>query len=82
MTPEATSAPALSQLLRVRDGLIVHQALYAAAKLGVADLLKDGPEQQRNLQLNCKSMNRHYTEFAGACEPRNLRGDLATHLRQ
>jgi hypothetical protein len=26
-------------LLRVRDGLIMHQALYARAKIGVADLL-------------------------------------------
>ena len=29
-------------LLRMTDGLVVHQALCAAATLGIADLLKDG----------------------------------------
>ena len=32
------------QLLRMTDGLILHQSLYAAARLGIADLLK-GTEQ-------------------------------------
>lgn len=31
------------QLLRMTESLILHQALYAAAVLGVADLLKEGP---------------------------------------
>jgi O-methyltransferase domain len=31
------------QLLRLTESLILHQALYAAAVLGVADLLKEGP---------------------------------------
>ncbi|HLZ40825.1 MAG TPA: methyltransferase [Candidatus Sulfotelmatobacter sp.] len=43
MTYQAASATTPFQLLKVRDGLILHQALYAAAKLGVADLLQDGP---------------------------------------
>src|SRR5215472_17717887 len=38
---EATVTP--MQLLARADGLLIHQALYAVAKLGVADLLKDGP---------------------------------------
>ena len=38
---EATATPA--QLLDMAEGLTIHQALYAVAKLGVADLLKDGP---------------------------------------
>ena len=38
MTPQVATGTTPSPLLRVRDGLIVHQALYAAAKLGVADL--------------------------------------------
>jgi hypothetical protein len=38
--PEATATP--MQLLARADGLLIHQALYAVAKLGVADLLKDG----------------------------------------
>lgn len=33
---------ALMQLLQVRSGLITHQALYAAANLGVADLIERG----------------------------------------
>jgi hypothetical protein len=38
------------------DGLIIHQSLYAAAKLGVADLLADGPQTTAQLagQLEVK----------------------------
>jgi predicted transcriptional regulator len=43
MTTEAAAATTPCELLRMRDGLIMHQALHAVAKLGVADLLKDGP---------------------------------------
>lgn len=39
MTQHAAIDPARAVLLRARDGLILHQALYAAAKLGVADHL-------------------------------------------
>jgi hypothetical protein len=49
MTAEANSPTGPFQLLRVRDGLILHQALYAAAKLGVADLLNDRPRKTRDL---------------------------------
>ena len=43
MTPEETSLfPALFQLLRVRDGPIVHQALHAAAKRGAGRILLEG----------------------------------------
>jgi O-methyltransferase domain len=40
--------------MRMADGLIIHQSLYAAAKLGVADLLADGPQTTAQLagQLN------------------------------
>jgi O-methyltransferase domain/Dimerisation domain len=31
------------------DGLIIHQALYAVAKLGVADLMQDGPRTAADL---------------------------------
>jgi hypothetical protein len=31
------------QLLRMTEGLIIHQSLYATASLGIADLLRDGP---------------------------------------
>jgi hypothetical protein len=36
-------------LQRVREGLIIHQALYAAAKLSVADLLQDCPHTTAEL---------------------------------
>jgi SAM-dependent methyltransferase len=62
MTPQAVTGATPSQLLRVRDGLIVHQALYAAAKLGVADLLQDGPrstaELARQLEVNESALHR------------------------
>jgi hypothetical protein len=50
----ATTNPV--QLLRASEGLITHQALYAAAKLGLADLLSGGPrssaELAQQLQVN------------------------------
>jgi hypothetical protein len=56
------SAAAASQLLHVHDGLVVHQALYAAAKLAVADLLRDGArtatELARELQVNESALYR------------------------
>jgi hypothetical protein len=62
MTPQEVSATPPSQLLRVRDGLIVHQTLYAAAKLGVADMLADGPlttaELARQLEVNESALHR------------------------
>ena len=36
-------------LLRMTDGLIVHHCVCAAAKLGIADLLKDGARSTENL---------------------------------
>src|SRR5258708_17887449 len=42
MTTQAASTGTLKQLLEARNGLIIHQALCTAAKLGVADLLERG----------------------------------------
>src|SRR5579884_1587909 len=42
MTQQAIADPSRDVLLRARDGLILHQALYAAAKLGIADQLDSG----------------------------------------
>ena len=62
MTPQVATGTTPSPLLRVRDGLIVHQALYAAAKLGVADLLQDGPrttaDLARQLEVNESALQR------------------------
>jgi hypothetical protein len=56
MTSQPTPDASLTQLLRMADGLIIHQSLYAAAKLGVADLLADGPQTTAQLagQLEVK----------------------------
>ena len=56
MTQQAPSNPLPTVLLRARDGLILHQTLYVAAKLGVADHLEEGwrsaAELARELKVN------------------------------
>jgi O-methyltransferase domain/Dimerisation domain len=54
MTAQPVKSTTLMQLLQVRTGLIVHQALYAAAKLGVADLLERGADTCANLASELK----------------------------
>jgi len=53
---QASSHPLPAVLLRARDGLILHQTLYAAAKLGVADRLEGNwrstAELARELKVN------------------------------
>lgn len=48
MQRHAIPPPAMA-LLRMTDGLVVHQTLCAAAKLGIADLLADGERASVNL---------------------------------
>ena len=56
MTQQAPSNPLPPILLRARDGLILHQTLYAAAKLGIADQLEQGwrsaAELAQQLEVN------------------------------
>ena len=42
MAAQTVSRATALDLLRMTDGLVVHQALFAAAELGISDLLKDG----------------------------------------
>jgi hypothetical protein len=49
------------QMLRMTDGQIVNQALYAAASLRIADLLRNGPGNIRELAAGSKSMNKRST---------------------
>lgn len=69
MTPQAASTMTPMQLLRMADGLIVHQALYTAAKLDVADLLQDGSrttgELARQLEVNESALYRILRALAG-----------------
>lgn len=55
MTNTNTSAaaiqelPADAQLLQLVSGAFISQAVYVAAKLGIADLLADGPKTAKHL---------------------------------
>ena len=64
-TPTATPL----QLLGMTNGLVIHQALYASAKLGVADLLKDGAQTSsdlaRKLNVNESALYRILRLLAG-----------------
>ena len=51
---QTSSTTSPMQLLAMTQGLIIHQALYSAAKLGVADLLKDGPQTCSDLARTLK----------------------------
>lgn len=44
MATQITSTTTPAQLLQISDGLVIQQALYAAAKLGIADLLDGHPK--------------------------------------
>jgi hypothetical protein len=50
----ASSITTPMQLLGMTHGLVIHQALYSVATLGVADLLKDGPQTSSELACNLK----------------------------
>ncbi len=52
MTQQAPPPPLPAILMRARDGLILHQTLYAVARLGVADLLGKNGALPRNLPRN------------------------------
>ena len=56
MPRQTSSTETPMRLLSMSHGLIIQQVLYCAAKLGVADLLKDGPqtcsELARDLKVN------------------------------
>jgi hypothetical protein len=54
MSTQVTSGIAPTQLLRARDGFVLHQALYAVAKLGVADLIEEGRHNISELAAELK----------------------------
>src|SRR5256886_17044497 len=62
MTAQAASSITSAPLLQARNNLILHQALYAAAKLGVADLLNGGvcttAELAGELKVNVEALYR------------------------
>ena len=49
MSTQTTASATAVQLLRMTDGLIVHHSLCTAARLGIADLLKNGARPSAEL---------------------------------
>lgn len=86
MTQPAPSNPSPAILLRARDGLILHQTLYVAAKLGVADLLEEGwrsaAELARELNVNEDALYRTLRLLAsqGIFEENNARSFRNTEV--
>jgi O-methyltransferase domain/Dimerisation domain len=54
MATQTSESTASIQVLRMTDGLIMHQCLYAAAKLGIADLLNEGERSMAELASELK----------------------------
>jgi O-methyltransferase domain len=54
MKAQTAPSPIPAQLLRAREGLLMHQALAAVAKLGVADSLENGVQQTGDLARGLK----------------------------
>ena len=62
MSNESTAAvpqalPPSAQLLQLASGVFISQAIYVAAKLGVADLLANGPKTLNSLPKKPERMN-------------------------
>jgi hypothetical protein len=79
MTQQVPSNPLPPILLHARDGLILHQSLYVAAKLGIADQLEQGwrsaAELARQLEVNEDALYRTLRLLAsqGIFEENNTR---------
>ena len=77
----ANPTNALQHLMEIRNGLIIHQAVCAAARLGVADLLEQDvcttEELATALVVNEDAL---YRILAGIGRTRNIRGDQCSHL--
>ena len=69
MATQGASEVTALDLLRFTDGLVVHQALFAAANLGVADLLKEGARSAADLaaslHVNADALYRTMRFLAG-----------------
>jgi hypothetical protein len=69
MSTQIASPTTPFDVLRMTEGLIVHQSLCAAAKLGIADLLRDGARRTAqlatDLQVNEDALYRTLRYLAG-----------------
>lgn len=57
-TVAAQELPPDAQLLQLVGGAFISQAVYVAAKLGIADLLADGPQDAKNLAAKTETDER------------------------
>jgi O-methyltransferase domain/Dimerisation domain len=86
MNTSSTRTP--MPLLNMSHGVIIQQALYSAAKLGVADLLKDGPQSSselaRELQVDESALYRvlRFLASQGVFEETSPRTFVNTELSQ
>jgi len=87
MAEEASATIALGELIaRASHGLTTHQLLYAAAKLGIADLLQSGPltssDLARKLEVNEPALYRvlRYLASQGVFEETESRTFVNTPL--
>ncbi len=62
---ETVAPPPPATLLQMMTGYWVSQALYVAAKLGVADLLVDGPRSVETWRQRRKPMLSRFTACCG-----------------
>ena len=83
MTQQAPSNPPPAILLRARDGLILHQTLYAVARLGVADQLDGGWRSAAELASELKvQRGRALSHPAAPSRPGHLRRERRPLLPQ
>jgi hypothetical protein len=80
METPATSSTEPLELLRMTDGLVVHQTLSAAAQLGIADLLEEGERGIADLasamQVNEDALYRTLRFLAGQGVFREIRPQI------
>jgi hypothetical protein len=85
MTAQSASAPTALDLLRMTDGLIIHQSLCAAARLGVADLLKHGARSTADLAATLRvNEDALYRTLRFLCRTRSVsrESESSPHVRQ
>lgn len=69
-------------VLRMTDGLMVHHCLCAAAKLGIADLLKDGARSTEDLAAALGQRGRALSHVAFSCGAGRVSRDRPSQLRK
>src|SRR5713101_7025014 len=82
MAPHSGSSITPMDLLRICDGLVIQQALYAAVKLGVADLLQDGPRSTSEIAGQIEVHEPALYRLLRALATQGVFEDDRSHVRQ